>query len=81
MKPAVAATTKALQGDAALVKAVGVGGLTASIINIIVGGGIFLLPATLALQMGAAAPLSFLAAPTPMWSARSDPSPVLLRAP
>lgn len=50
-----------LQGDAALVRAVGPLQLAASIINIIVGAGIFLLPALLSARMGAAAPLAFLA--------------------
>jgi amino acid transporter len=44
-----------------LIRGVGMVGLTASIINVIVGGGIFLLPATIATQMGAAAPITFLA--------------------
>lgn len=45
--------------DGELVRAVGLGGLSASIVNIIVGGGIFVLPATLALALGPAAPLAF----------------------
>lgn len=61
--PAVAAPSLAgsLQGDAALVRAVGPFGLAASIINIIVGAGIFMLPALLATRMGAGAPLAFVA--------------------
>ncbi len=51
----------ALHGDAALVRAVGGLGLTAAIINIIVGAGIFMLPALLLSRMGPAAPLAFLA--------------------
>jgi amino acid transporter len=45
--------------DGELVRAVGLPGLAASIVNIIVGGGIFVLPATLALVLGPAAPLAF----------------------
>ncbi|MCL1636081.1 APC family permease [Luteimonas sp. SX5] len=51
----------ALQGDAALVRAVGSMALTAAVINIIVGAGIFKMPATLSAQMGAAAPLALIA--------------------
>lgn len=54
-------TPKPLQGDAALIRAVGAFALTAAVINIIIGGGIFRMPATLSLQMGAAAPLALLA--------------------
>lgn len=53
--------TTPLQGDAALVRALGPFQLGASIINIIVGAGIFMLPALLATRMGAAAPLAFVA--------------------
>ncbi len=49
----------ALKADAALARAVGFGGLTASVVNVIVGSGIFMLPATLYLGMGNAAPLAF----------------------
>lgn len=49
----------ALKADAALARAVGFGGLTASVINVIVGSGIFMLPAALYLGMGNAAPLAF----------------------
>lgn len=45
--------------DGELVRAVGLTGLSASVVNIIVGGGIFVLPATLALALGPAAPLAF----------------------
>ncbi len=48
-------------GDAGLVRAVGFGGLTASVINVIVGGGIFMLPAALFLAIGPSAPLAFVA--------------------
>lgn len=56
--PPVAAT---LEGEAALVRAVGGVSLAAAIINIIVGSGIFLLPALLFTRMGSSAPLAFLA--------------------
>lgn len=51
----------ALQGEAALVRALGPFQLGASIINIIVGAGIFMLPALLMGRMGASAPLVFVA--------------------
>jgi amino acid transporter len=50
-----------LEGEAALVRAVGGVALAAAIINIIVGSGIFLLPALLYTRMGGSAPLAFLA--------------------
>ena len=50
-----------LQGDAALIRAVGSFALTAAVINVIVGGGIFRMPAALSAQMGAAAPLALVA--------------------
>ena len=50
-----------LQGDAALLRAVGSLALAAAVINIIVGGGIFKMPAALSAQVGAAAPLALLA--------------------
>lgn len=50
-----------LQGDAALVRAVGSFALAAAVINIIVGGGIFKMPAALSAQVGAAAPLALVA--------------------
>lgn len=50
-----------LQGDAALLRAVGSFALTAAVINVIVGGGIFRMPSALATQMGAAAPLALVA--------------------
>src|SRR6476469_2383149 len=53
--------TGALQGDDALIRAVGTFALTAAVINSIVGGGIFRKPATLSSQMGAAAPLALIA--------------------
>ncbi|HRG15442.1 MAG TPA: APC family permease [Pseudomonadota bacterium] len=49
-----------LYGDAALIRAVGFFALTAAVINVIVGGGIFRLPASLGANLGASAPLAFL---------------------
>lgn len=46
-------------GEAALVRAFGSWTLTASVINIIIGGGIFVLPASIAGQVGGFAPLVF----------------------
>ena len=54
-------TPSTLQGESALVRAIGLGGLVAAIINIIVGAGIFMLPALLSTRMGAGAPLAFVA--------------------
>src|SRR5512146_2596010 len=50
-----------LQGEAALVRAVGGFALTAAVINVIVGGGIFRMPSALSAQMGMAAPLALVA--------------------
>jgi APA family basic amino acid/polyamine antiporter len=55
------ATGAPLHGEAALLRAVGSFALTAAVINVIVGGGIFRMPSALAAQMGAAAPLALLA--------------------
>jgi APA family basic amino acid/polyamine antiporter len=54
-------STPPLLGEAALVRAVGSFALTAAVINVIVGGGIFRMPAALSAQMGAAAPLALVA--------------------
>jgi len=54
-------STKPLHGDAALLRAVGSFALTAAVINVIVGGGIFRMPSALSAQMGAAAPLALVA--------------------
>jgi APA family basic amino acid/polyamine antiporter len=51
----------ALQGEAALLRAIGTLALTAAVINSIVGGGISRMPSALATQMGAAAPLALVA--------------------
>jgi len=56
-----AKTPLSLQGDAALVRAVGSFALTAAVINVIVGGGVFQFPAALAARMGAASPLALVA--------------------
>ncbi len=53
--------TAPLQGEAALIRAVGGLALAAAVINIIVGGGIFRMPSALAAQMGAAAPIAIFA--------------------
>lgn len=58
--PRPAGSGGALQGEAALLRAVGSFALTAAVINIIVGAGIFKMPATLSAQMGAAAPLALI---------------------
>lgn len=54
------ATTGRRAADASLVRAMGVAALTASIVNITIGGGIFRLPAAAAQALGAAAPLAYL---------------------
>ena len=46
--------------ERALVRAIGVRGLTASIINVTIGGGIFALPAAVAVGLGSASPIAFL---------------------
>ncbi|QNP39431.1 APC family permease [Lysobacter solisilvae (ex Woo and Kim 2020)] len=61
MNESASSRTTALQGDAALLRAVGTFALTAAVINVIVGGGIFRMPSALATQMGAAAPLALVA--------------------
>lgn len=52
--------SRALEGDAALVRAIGVFALAAAVINSTVGGGIFRMPGALAAQVGSAAPLSLI---------------------
>ena len=52
--------TQGLTGDAALIRAVGFFALTAAVINVIVGGGIFRLPSALGANLGPAAPTAFL---------------------
>src|SRR5262245_35788707 len=51
----------ALLRDAGLIRAIGVRQLTASIVKVTIGAGIFVLPATVAMGLGAAAPLAYLA--------------------
>src|SRR5437868_8746547 len=48
-----------LAPDSALIRALGVWGLAAAIVNITVGGGIFRLPAAVAGSLGAAAPVAY----------------------
>ena len=50
-----------LEGDAALIRAVGSFALAAAVMNIIVGGGIFRMPSALSAQVGIAAPLALVA--------------------
>ena len=57
----VAVTTQAQRADEKLVRAIGVPGLTANIVNSTIGAGIFVLPALVAKGLGAAAPLAFIA--------------------
>ena len=47
--------------DQGLVRAIGVRGLTASIVNSTIGAGIFVLPALVAKDLGSAAPLAYIA--------------------
>ena len=47
-------------GERGLVRAVGLAGLAAGIVNITIGGGIFRLPAEVSKSLGAAAPLAYL---------------------
>jgi amino acid transporter len=54
-------TSKQSDRDTGLIRALGVPGLAANIINTTVGAGIFVLPASVAVLMGAAAPLAFVA--------------------
>ena len=54
-------SNRPLHGDAALLRAVGAIALTAAVMNIIVGGGIFRMPSALSAQVGAAAPLALIA--------------------
>ncbi|HYM86977.1 MAG TPA: APC family permease, partial [Pseudoxanthomonas sp.] len=54
-------STKPLEGDAALIRAVGSFALAAAVMNVIVGGGIFRMPAALSGQVGIAAPLALVA--------------------
>src|SRR5256712_10076831 len=51
---------RAERTDEQLVRAIGIPGLTANIINSTIGAGIFVLPALVAKGLGAAAPLAFI---------------------
>jgi len=53
------ASHAATHGDEGLVRAIGPLGLTASVINIVVGGSIFVMPAALSRDLGTAAPLAY----------------------
>ncbi len=55
-------TERALRaiGEGGLVRAIGVWGLAAGIVNVTIGGGIFRLPSGVAATLGAAAPLAYL---------------------
>jgi APA family basic amino acid/polyamine antiporter len=53
-------SSRGLQGDAALVRAIGVFALAAAVINSTIGGGIFRMPGALSAQVGAAAPLALI---------------------
>jgi APA family basic amino acid/polyamine antiporter len=55
-----ATTGRAGSVDSRLVRAIGVWGLAAGIVNVTVGGGIFRLPAGVAGSLGAAAPIAYL---------------------
>ncbi|HVF35348.1 MAG TPA: amino acid permease, partial [Candidatus Saccharimonadia bacterium] len=46
--------------ESQLIRAVGLFALTAAIINVVIGGGIFRLPSSIATNMGAAAPMAFI---------------------
>lgn len=58
--PTTPSSSRALQGDAALVRAIGTLVLAASIVNSTIGGGIFRMPGALASGVGIAAPLSLI---------------------
>jgi basic amino acid/polyamine antiporter, APA family len=58
--PATAQRQRLTTPEASLLKAIGVRQLTAAIINTTVGAGIFVIPALVAQDLGAAAPLAFL---------------------
>ncbi len=59
--PAVTADAPEYARDAGLAKTIGTFGLTASIVNSVVGAGIFVVPASMAMAAGAHAYLAFLA--------------------
>src|SRR2546430_7599729 len=51
--------TTLFRSEADLIRAIGVPGLTANIVNSTVGAGIFALPALVAAQLGAASPIAY----------------------
>jgi len=53
-------TVSAPKEEAGLIRALGIPGLTANIVNSTVGAGIFALPALVAAQLGAASPLAYI---------------------
>src|SRR5215208_2912878 len=53
-------TEPRVNAEASLIRALGVWGLAANIVNITLGGGIFRLPSGVAASLGAAAPLAYL---------------------
>jgi basic amino acid/polyamine antiporter, APA family len=64
--PSITGNTQPVPGvsggaDSALVRALGVRGLSATLFNILIGAGIFILPATAAGLLGTAAPFAYLA--------------------
>jgi len=54
-------TDAARATEAQLIRAVGVLALTAAVINVVIGGGIFRLPSSIAANMGPSAPVAFIA--------------------
>jgi basic amino acid/polyamine antiporter, APA family len=52
--------TQTARADEGLLRAIGPVGLAASVVNIVVGGSIFVLPAALAQEVGTAAPVAYL---------------------
>ncbi len=52
--------TNPARGEGALVRAIGVRALAATTFNVMIGGGIFLLPSVVAAGLGAAAPLAYI---------------------
>ena len=53
-------TPATTEQEAKLIRAIGVPGLTANIVNSTIGAGIFALPAVVAAQLGAASPLAYI---------------------
>src|SRR5213080_2931731 len=53
-------TPAATEQEAKLIRAIGVPGLAANIVNSTIGAGVFALPAAVALQLGAASPLAYI---------------------